>query len=70
MNLFRILLLCLAVWIVWRLLRGWRVQVSRNAPPEQKPVEDFEKITRCAACGVHLPVSALSPTGRCGKCSS
>ena len=70
MNLFRILLLCLAVWIVWRLLRGWRVRVSRDTPPQETQAQDFEKITRCAQCGVHLPVSALSPSGRCGKCSS
>lgn len=68
MNLFKLLLIGAALWIVWRLLQGVRVHISRIEPPP-KP-EEFEKMARCAACGVHLPASALSPAGLCGKCAS
>lgn len=66
MNLFKLILLAAAAWIVWRLLRGLRVQVSR-IEPAQPP--EFEKMARCAQCGVHLPGNALSPAGLCGKCA-
>ena len=68
MNLFKLLLLAAAVWIVWRLLRGLRVQVTRIETPPAQP--EFEAMARCARCGVHLPDSALSPGGLCGKCTS
>lgn len=68
MNLFKLLLLGAAIWIIWRLLRGLRVQVTRLEPPP-KP-EQFESMARCNLCDVHLPASALSASGLCGKCSS
>jgi uncharacterized protein len=69
MNVFRILLILAAIWIVWRLLRGLRIHISRAQSPPQPPGENFEPMARCAQCGVHLPASALSPDGRCGKCT-
>lgn len=69
MNLFKLLLLGAALWIVWRILRGLRIQVSRIEAPQQKP-DQFEPMTRCARCGVHLPAAALSSQGLCGKCAA
>lgn len=66
MNLFRILLICAAIWIIWRILRGVRVHISRIDPP--KP-DQYEAMARCRKCGVHLPASALSKSGLCGKCA-
>ena len=68
MNLFKLLLIAAAVWIVWRLLRGLRVHVTRIETPPSPP--EFEKMARCARCGVHLPGPALSSGGLCGKCAS
>lgn len=69
MNLFKLLLLGAALWIVWRILRGLRIQVSRIEPRPQPP-ESFEPMARCARCGVHLPAAALSAQGLCGKCAT
>jgi uncharacterized protein len=70
MTVFRILLILAAIWIVWRLLRGLRIQIERAQPPAQPPAENFEPMARCARCGVHLPANALSANGRCGKCAA
>ncbi len=65
--MFRFLLLAAAAWILWRLLRGVRVQISRiESPP--KP-DEYLAMARCAKCGVHLPAAALSASGLCGKCA-
>lgn len=68
MTLFRLFLLALAVWILWRLLRGVRVHFSRVQPPAEPP--QFEPMSRCTGCGVHLPAAALSAGGLCGKCAA
>ena len=46
-----ILLVVLAVWLLWRALRG-----SRPAGAEKSPLEQ-QDLVRCARCGVHLPRS-------------
>jgi len=69
MNLFRLLLLIAAIWILWRLLRGLRIHISRIEPPRM-PSETFEPMAKCARCGVHQPASALSANGLCGKCAT
>jgi len=67
MNLFRLLLLALAVYFVWRL-----INVSRRSPaaPPTGSTDsaDFEPMQRCAQCGTHLPASSLSRAGICGRC--
>ena len=67
--LFRLLLIAAAVWIVWRLLRGLRIQINRHQDA-QPPAENYEPMAKCARCGVHLPASALSADSRCGKCAA
>lgn len=65
-HMFRLLLIAAAIWIVWRILKGFRIHVERVQPP---PPESFEPMARCAKCGTHLPASALSKSGTCGRCS-
>lgn len=66
MTIFRLLLLGLAIWIIWKLLRTYRVHISREQPPTSPP--NYEAMAQCKQCGVHLPASALSSDGCCGKC--
>jgi hypothetical protein len=63
MNLFRLLLLGVAAYTVWRLLKLSRRDVVAVVAPA------YEAMARCEDCGTHLPVRALSPRGRCGRCS-
>lgn len=63
--MFRLLLIAAAVYIVWRLLRGVRINVERVQPPQQR----YEPMARCAKCGTHLPAAALSRSGLCGHCA-
>lgn len=64
--MFRLLLIAAAIWIVWRILKGFRIHIERVQPP---PPEKFEPTARCAKCGTHLPAAALSKSGTCGRCS-
>ncbi len=65
MNLFRLLVLAGLVWLVFRILKSWRIEVSRR---DQPPAERFETMARCATCGLYLPRQGLSASGRCGAC--
>lgn len=64
MNLVKLLMLAGLVWLVWKVLQSWRIEVSRKAPPQDR----FEPMARCLQCGIHLPARALSTDGRCGAC--
>lgn len=67
MNFFRLLLLGAVAYLVWRMLNPPR---RRSDPsPRPTPPPDYEPMARCKQCGTHLPVVALSPSGRCGRCS-
>jgi len=71
MNLFRLLLLAVAVYVVWRLLK---IALRKPAPPggaqAQRPADEpFETMVRCSSCGTYLPARSLSASGRCGRCS-
>lgn len=65
--LVRLVLVGLAVWFGLRLWRHWKASQARVTPPREP--ERFEPTVRCRACGVHLPQSAVSAAGLCGKCS-
>lgn len=65
--LLRLVLVVAAVWFGLKLWRKWQQQSGLN-PPRRDP-EQFEPTVRCQRCGVHLPASAVSASGMCGKCS-
>jgi hypothetical protein len=62
--IFRLLLLALAGFVVWRLLKTMGVL----PPPAPRGQEQFEPMARCARCGTFLPAKTLSSDGRCGAC--
>lgn len=67
--MFRLLLIAAAIFIVWRLLRGFRVHIERIPPPPPQQPDRYEPMARCAKCGCHLPAAALSKSGLCGRCA-
>lgn len=67
MNLFRVLLLGLALYLIWRLIGHSRAGLRREPPGT--PEKQFEPMQRCSGCGTYLPASSLSKNGRCGRCS-
>lgn len=66
MILFRIAILLLGAYIIWRLIQRHRAARRVEAPPTQ---QSFEPMQRCQSCGTYLPAHALSRSGRCGRCS-
>lgn len=52
MNLLRLILIVLAVWIVIVLLRNARARREVKPP---RPSDKVENMVRCASCGLHLP---------------
>jgi hypothetical protein len=64
MNPVKLLLLAGIVWLVWKVLKSWRVELIRRPPAQDR----FEPMARCNGCGLHLPAQALSTDGRCGAC--
>lgn len=67
-QILKLLLIGVAVWVGLKLYRKWQQQQSGPLGPPRKP-DQFEPTVRCGRCGVHLPASAVSATGLCGKCS-
>lgn len=57
MSLFRLLLLFLLGWIVWRLLRPSPPQKTKFKPTEKK--EALETIAACAWCGMYVPENEM-----------
>jgi len=54
MMLIKLILLALAAWVVFRLVRSYSRTVGREDAPKNETGEDM---VRCAHCGVHLPRS-------------
>jgi hypothetical protein len=65
MNIFRLLVLAGIVWLVYKILQSWRIDISRR---DSQTPDRFEPMTRCAGCGLYLPSQSLSSSGRCGAC--
>ncbi|HKY93584.1 MAG TPA: PP0621 family protein [Nevskiaceae bacterium] len=66
--MLKFLLLVIAAWIAWRVWSTLQRPRDRVDPPRDR--EAFEPMVRCRNCGVHLPRSAVSTQGLCGKCAS
>lgn len=67
--LTRLLLIGLAIWFGVKLLRKFQQSAGISDRAAPRDPERFEPMVRCRRCGVHLPVSAVSSTGLCGKCA-
>lgn len=65
----RLLLIGAAIWFGVRMYRQWKLNQAGRLNTPRDP-DAFERMVRCRSCGVHLPSSAVSTTGLCGKCSS
>ncbi len=67
MNPFRLVILGLLAWFVWRVLRSWSSDAGPRKPRVQRP-DQYEMMARCLRCGVFVPRDALSDRGRCRDC--
>lgn len=65
--LVRLILIAAAIWFGVKLWR--KFQQSSGEVRGPRAPERFEPMVRCRQCGVHLPRSAASANGLCGKCS-
>ncbi len=65
--IIKLLVLAVLGWFAVKVWQAWQKQQALQRQNERPP-ERFEPMARCAQCGVHLPVSALSRNGRCGRC--
>ncbi|MDO9064723.1 MAG: PP0621 family protein [Sulfuricella sp.] len=52
--LIKLILLALAAWVVYRLVKSYGRRAKREDAPKNETGEDM---VRCAHCGVHLPKS-------------
>jgi len=52
--LIKLILLALAVWVVYRLIKSYGRRIKQEDEPKPEAGEDM---VRCAHCGVHLPRS-------------
>ncbi|MEY1663096.1 PP0621 family protein [Isoalcanivorax beigongshangi] len=52
MGLFRLLLLALLAWVIWRLFRHYQ---QRKATPPAAAPGHTDTMVRCALCDVHVP---------------
>ncbi|WP_411886959.1 hypothetical protein [Hydrocarboniphaga effusa] len=72
--LTRLLILAGLAWLGWTLWKQWSGQLRppgghNHRQDLQADRERFEPMARCPQCGTYLPVSTLSRSGRCGRCS-
>jgi uncharacterized protein len=56
----KLLLLIVAGFVIYWLLKGYRRSVERSEEPRPRTPEDM---VRCAQCGVHLPRSESIMSG-------
>lgn len=61
--LIKLILLALAAWVVYRLVKSYGRTVKKEDVPKNEAGEDM---VRCAHCGVHLPRSeSIVSHGEC-----
>jgi Flp pilus assembly protein TadB len=63
----KLILVVAAAWIAWRV---WSTVQQQRDRVQRRDPDAFEPMVRCRQCGVHLPRSAVSTQGLCGKCAS
>jgi threonine/homoserine/homoserine lactone efflux protein len=73
----RLLVFAALAWLAWRFWQQWQQKMrgpqpppsQQKAQPKSKGGDNFELMQRCTVCGTYLPSTALSRSGRCGRCS-
>ena len=55
MNFFRLLILALAVWLAYRVIKYYWGRPKPPAPPADSTVTSTPDMVRCAQCGLHVP---------------
>ena len=68
-SIVKLLIVGVAIWFGLRLYRQWKLNQSGQVQNPRNP-DAFERMVQCRSCGVHLPASAVSASGLCGKCNS
>jgi len=68
MNLFRLVILGILAFFVWRVLRSWSSEGGSGAKARPRTPEQFEMMARCLGCGVFVPRDTLNDQGRCRGC--
>ncbi len=68
MNLFRLFILGLLAWFVYKVLRSWSSDEGPGKPRARRTPEQYEMMARCLGCGVFVPRDTLSDRGRCRDC--
>ena len=66
MNLLRLIIIALAVWIVIVLIRNAR---HRKQVSDRRPTDKVENMVSCAQCGMHLPENEAIRDGERYFCS-
>lgn len=69
MNLIRLLLIAVLVWLAYSVLRRWLKSTSarRNQPPASSGGQ--ERMVKCVYCGLHVPESEAVREGALTYCS-
>jgi len=67
MNLFRLFILGLLAWFVYKVLRSWSSE-GGPAKPRPRGPDQYEMMARCLGCGVFVPRDTLNDRGRCRTC--
>ncbi len=67
MNVFRVLILGLLAWFVYKVVRSWGSDGAPRKPRPRGP-EQYEMMARCLRCGVFVPRDTLNDRGQCRNC--
>lgn len=67
MNLLRLLLFALIVWLVWRLFLQPRLQTRRRGQSGRPRLDG--RMVRCHHCALHIPVDEALKHGTRDYCS-
>ena len=65
MNLIRLLILALAIWIAFRIWQNYRA-AAKKMPPKVKAIPDM---VACAVCNMHIPDNEALRNGDKFYCS-
>ena len=68
MNPFRLVILGLLAWFVYKVVRSWGSDGSPTRPRPRGTPEQYEMMARCLRCGTFVPRDSLSERGRCRSC--